>query len=256
MGTLARPKWLFYDFLLDLVPSEARVKNCVTGEHWVMVETDSGGCGLAHFLKRTGPTSAPDPKSFLNRPLSELASLVKSWDNSTAAMGLAAINAVANANLQDLKENPAPPKSACAFDFFLDRTRGRRVAVVGHFPNLDKIADVAKLTILERNPQPGDLPDPTAEYVLDEQDVVFLTGTTIINKTLPRLMELAQGREVYLVGPSVPMFPELFKFGFASLSGTMVINPESMAQAVSQGLSEEIFTHGGLMVNLLKENYA
>jgi uncharacterized protein (DUF4213/DUF364 family) len=91
---------------------------------------------------------------------------------------------------------------------------------------------------------------------LDEQEAVFLTGTTIINKTLPRLMELSQGKDVFLVGPSVPMFPELFKFGFASLSGTLIANFKSMSSAVSEGMSEEIFHHGGLMINLLRESYA
>jgi uncharacterized protein (DUF4213/DUF364 family) len=258
MGILALQKWLFYDTLLSLIPEGSKVKSCVMGRYWVVVESDSGGFGLAHCLKQDIPSSAPDPASLVGQSLAEVAKMVKSWDYTVAAIGLAAINSVANARLSSIvAEKPqADPVGDCAFDFFLERIRGRKVTVVGHFPNLERVAKVAQLTILERHPQPGDLPDPAAEYVLDEQDAVFLTGTTIINKTLPRLLELSQGKDVFLVGPSVPMFPELFKFGFASLSGTLIANFKSMSSAVSEGMSEEIFHHGGLMINLLRESYA
>ena len=143
----------------------------------------------------------------------------------------AAINAAANSRLSSLitPETLAAPRLGSAFDYFLDRVKGLKVAVVGHFPKLESLAEETTLTILERQPQPGDLPDPAAEYVLEDQDAVFLTGTTIINKTLPRLLELAEGKDVFLVGPSVPMFEELFKFGLASLSGTLVADPKDLA---------------------------
>jgi uncharacterized protein (DUF4213/DUF364 family) len=258
MGETSR-KWLFYDALLDLVPPEAKVKSLVAGLHWFLLESDQGGLGLAHRLKQDLPSSAPDPLSLVGQPLRAAAALVKSWDNDSAAIGLAAINSAANARLSRLLAADAPGPAnlteGSAFDYFLERTRGRKVAVVGHFPNLENLAEAATLTILERRPQPGDLPDPAAEYVLEEQDAVFLTGTTILNKTLPRLLDLSQGKDVFLVGPSVPMFPELFKFGFASLSGTLVANRDDLAQAVAEDLSEEIFQRGGRMVNLSRENF-
>jgi uncharacterized protein (DUF4213/DUF364 family) len=257
MGIVALQKWLFYDTLLSLIPPQAVVVNCVAGRYWYLVETNEGGIGLSHLLKQDAPSTVPKPLDIIGRPLSEVAALVKSWDIPSAALGLAAINAAANARHKELIEAGIGSKArqGCAFDFFLERLRGKKVAVVGHFPNLEKIAEVADLVILERHPQPGDLPDPAAEYILEERDAVFLTGTTIINKTLPRLLELSQGKEVFLVGPSAPMFPELFKFGFASLSGTLIANPPAMAAAVAGDLSEEIFHHGGLMINLLRENY-
>ncbi|MDR2142170.1 MAG: DUF364 domain-containing protein [Deltaproteobacteria bacterium] len=258
MGFLAQQKWLFYDTLLSLIPPAVTVKSCVVGPYWTLVESDQGAVGLAHRLSQNLPAEAPSPDSLTGRPLVEVAQLVKSWDLTSAALGLAAINAAANARLSSLvatRDNNYSPRGGCAFDFFLDRVRGRRVTVVGHFPNLEKMAQVADLTILERQPRPGDWPDPAAEYILDEQQAVFLTGTTIINKTLPRLLELAQGRDIFLVGPSVPMFPELFKFGFTSLSGTLIIDFPAMAAAVAQGCAEEIFERGGLMVNLLREDY-
>ena len=36
------------------------------------------------------------------------------------------------------------------------------------------------------------MPDPACEYILSEQDVVIMTATTLINKTMPRLLALSR----------------------------------------------------------------
>jgi uncharacterized protein (DUF4213/DUF364 family) len=84
------------------------------------------------------------------------------------------------------------------------------VGVIGHFPRLESLAWVAaEMFIFERIPQPGDYPDSAAEYLIPTCDVLIITGTSVINKTAPRLLELAQGLEIYLVGPSVPLCRDL-----------------------------------------------
>ena len=138
-----------------------------------------------------------------------------------------------------------------AFKFFLAEATGKKVAVIGHFPGLRMLRQHCDMCILERNPQPGDLPDAAAEYVLPEQDIVFVTGTTFINKTITRLLELTQKAKVFMVGPSTPMHPLLFRHGFASLSGLVVENAAGMARALKDNNCEAIFASGGLKVNLL-----
>jgi uncharacterized protein len=64
---------------------------------------------------------------------------------------------------------------------------GKKVAVVGHFQGLERIAEICNLSVLERRPQPGDYPDPACEYILREQEVVIITASTLINNTMPRL---------------------------------------------------------------------
>jgi uncharacterized protein (DUF4213/DUF364 family) len=252
MGYLAAYKWYFYNTLLNLVPKTATVTNCALSRAWVMVESDLGGTGLAHFLGEGEDGQIPKPSSLIGQPLIEVAKRVKSWDNGSAAIGLAAINAAANSRLGSLitPETLAAPRLGSVFDYYLDRVKGLRVAVVGHLPNLESWEEETTLTILERHPQPGNLPYPAAEFVLEDQDAIFLTGATIINKTFPHLLELAVGRRVFLVGPSVPMFEELFKYPLASLSGTLVADPKDLAAAINEGLAEEIFERGALMVNL------
>jgi uncharacterized protein (DUF4213/DUF364 family) len=92
------------------------------------------------------------------------------------------------------------------------------------------LADVCELSILEKRPQPGDYPDSACECLLPLQDFVFATGVTLINKTLPRLLEIAAGIEFIMVGPSVPLCPLLFDFGIRDLQGFVVTDPDLLRE--------------------------
>jgi uncharacterized protein (DUF4213/DUF364 family) len=115
---------------------------------------------------------------------------------------------------------------------------GKKITVVGHFPWLDKVADIAELTILERNPNEadGDTPDPACEYVIPTQDFVLMTGVTVINKTAPRLIELAKNAVCAMLGPSVVAAQQVFEFGADILAGRVVVDNERAKEAVKQDL--------------------
>jgi len=94
----------------------------------------------------------------------------------------------------------------------------------------------------------GDMPDPSCEYILPQQDYVFITATTLINKTLPRLLELSRNSFVVLVGPSTPMYSGLFKYGIRLLAGTAVIDNERVWNLIQEGDRHEFFNRGARMV--------
>jgi uncharacterized protein (DUF4213/DUF364 family) len=131
---------------------------------------------------------------------------------------------------------------------------GKKVAVIGHFPGLQKVADVAELTIFERRPMEGDLPDFAAEYVLPEQDYVFITGTTITNKTLPRLLELSASATVALVGPSVPLAPWWFDMGVDVLAGAVVVDKPAVWAHCQEGGHRGVFGNGALMIDIRRSD--
>ena len=249
-------RWHLYDELIDSVPHDQRVKSFVYGDHWLMVESDAGGVGLAqHFPPILGAAKPPlSPYEIIDHPLRTVAERIKSWDFNVASIGLAALNA-ANNTLALAPQSPISQGVNClpgnAFDFFLTEATGKKVAVIGHFPGLRMLRQHCDMCILERNPQPGDLPDAAAEYVLPEQDIVFVTGTTFINKTITRLLELTPKAKVFMVGPSTPMHPLLFEHGFSSLSGLVVEDAAGVARALKDDDCEAIFASGGLKVNLL-----
>jgi uncharacterized protein (DUF4213/DUF364 family) len=188
----------------------------------------------------------------------ELAHYVKSWNPYEASLGLAAINSVLNSpeRVEKMYGRPLSTQGqVSAFIHYAELVRGKKVAVVGRFPDLDTLTDICQLTVLERNPGPNDLPDPACEYVLPEQDFVFITATTITNKTMPRLLQLSRSASVFLVGPSTPFTPLLFNHGINTLAGTVVLDPESVWSAAQEGAARSVFDHGAQMVKVSRADY-
>ncbi len=74
-----------------------------------------------------------------------------------------------------------------------------------------------------------------AEDILPRADVVGLTGTSLINHTFPRLMELCRGKFVVMVGPTSPLSPVLFDYGVDVISGIKVAQPETMVACITEG---------------------
>ena len=236
-----------YDTLIDAVPSDSIVRDCLCGLHWFAVRSEGMGISMA---PREGNAQFERAGSFAGMRTRELAQLVKSWNFHEAALGLAAINSALNgpktfAANTGLDYRQLPEQDA--FDLLTDDIRGKKVAVIGHFPRLERLRDVCELTILERRPQPGDLPDPACEWVLPEQDFVISTATTLINKTLPRLLELSHKARFVLVGPSAPLTPKLFDYGVDMLAGLVVENDASVWPIIQEG-GHLLFSRGTRMI--------
>jgi uncharacterized protein (DUF4213/DUF364 family) len=181
---------------------------------------------------------------------------VKSWNYIEASLGMAAINCYYN-NLNKLglltgtDAGPVEKNSNHdAFQTLASVASGKNVAVIGRFPNLEvRLASNCRLSVLERNPEPGDYPDSACEYILPEQDMVFITGMTLTNKTLPRLLQLIRhDARVVLVGPSVPISPVLFEYGVTDLDGFCVTDAQQAAFQVKRGDKAGIFTCGRKVV--------
>lgn len=249
---MANP-WQLYDELIDLIPADLVVEDCLAGLHWFLVRSQGTGVTMCPHGAATSLRQAGQIRGLRLR---ELAAWIKSWNFYEAAMGLAAINSYINARTTVEQTCGAMLEEAPDADIFnslREPLRGRRVCVVGHFPNLERLSAVAQLSILERLPQPGDLPDPACEYILGEQDVVILTGTTLINKTMPRLLELAQHAEIVVVGPSTPLHPLMFQHGITRLGGLIVDDDAPLWRCVAEGGEMGIFRHGGRMVQVARQ---
>ncbi len=149
---------------------------------------------------------------------------------------------------------PADLPDANIFDLLAEEVRGRKVTVIGHFPNLDPWREICDLTILERKPLAGDTPDPACEWILPEQDIVIATATTLINKTLPRLLELAPNARFVLAGPTVPLTPLLFDFGIDMLAGLVVEDEAVVWNVIGEGGQHHLFQRGARMVTLTRSD--
>ncbi|KLU59089.1 hypothetical protein CEB3_c51090 [Peptococcaceae bacterium CEB3] len=243
--------WALYDDLLTAIPPDLRVRDCLAGQHWTLVRSKTVGVAMT---PQEGQLQVKGAGHLSGLKVRELAGYIKSWNFNEATLGLAALNSALNTPEQAQKLAHVPPpvqEQASAFAAFREQVRGRKVAVIGHFPDLELLADSCTLSILERRPREGDFPDPACEYILPEQDYVFITATTLVNKTLPRLLELARPSRVILVGPSTPLTGRLFHYGISVLAGTVVTEPERVWQFVQEGGGgPELFNHGCCMVKV------
>lgn len=208
-------KWELYDALIEKIPADIKVEYFCQGVHWTIVRSENR-TGIAMTIRQKGPRIMDGSSNLEGMPLKDAAALIKSWDYYEASIGMAALNCFYNTpekvrNLggfesMDLsKLTEADRIKNEVFNTFYDNLKGKKVAVVGHFPDLEKrLEGQCELSILEREPQSGDYPDPACEYIMEDQDHVFITGTTLTNKTLPRLLELIPKKaKLNLVGPSV-----------------------------------------------------
>lgn len=242
--------WELYDKLIEEIDPEARVAEMIIGGYRCLLITADGRGGLASLLSRGMKPAAPALLAqYRGRRLREVAALVKSWDDLEAACGMAAINAQYNhlPRLRGLQAQIYPPgtESGDIFELMLPRCRGKKVATVGHFSPAGALyAPVCEFTVFEREPRPGDLPDAAAEYLLPEMEVVFITGMTLTNKTLPRLLQLARDAFIVITGPSVPLTPALHAFGVDLISGFAIADLEKSRRAALSTAAESMYRYG------------
>jgi uncharacterized protein (DUF4213/DUF364 family) len=110
------------------------------------------------------------------------------------------------------------------------------VAVVGHFPWIPKLREIAgTLWVIEQRPKEGDLPAEAAEEVLPQADVVGITGTSFENHTVERLLALSKNSFIVMLGPTTPLSPVLFDYGVDILAGVKVVEPDKTIRSISQG---------------------
>ena len=218
-----------YDVLIRGVVSDAPVKEVLCGQCWTAVETES-----AFGMAMTTPLdTAPRMISgeYPGMTLRELSAAAKSWNLTEAGFGMAAINTYYNTPQRLEQLNAFEP-----FDRYCTEgldLRGKRIGVVGHLNMPASIYEqAADVRILERNPRQGDYPDSACDWLIPQCDVVIMTASTLINKTLPHLLELCRDSYTILAGPSCPMCPELLELGIDRIAGLVITDVEGMKNKI------------------------
>lgn len=250
--------WRLYDQLLAEIPEDRLAESGLVGPAWTLVAADDG-VGVAMTCRDECHGDGDGRAPIGGQPLHAVAERLRSWTLTEASIGMAAVNAHFNrvANVTEWTGRTLDElSSAMAFDTLRSEVAGKKVGVIGHFPGLEKLSDVCELSVFERRPQPGDFPDFAEEYLLPEQDYLFITGVTLINKTLPRLLELAKNACVVMVGPSVPLTPILFDWGVDVLAGTIVVEREGVWRTAAEGGVHGIWKQGAVAVQIKAEDYA
>jgi len=188
-------------------------------------------CGLASTFHEEHPyhRAVRDVGSLRQKSALELAQYAQSDNILEASIGLAAIN-----SLIDVDEAKCTEENA--FDILARKGKDRNIAVIGHFPWVSKLRDVAKeLWVIEQRPQEGALPAQTAKDLLPQADVVGITGTSFINHTVEKLLDLGKSSFIVLIGPTSPLSPVLFDYGVDVIAGIKVVESEKTINSISEG---------------------
>lgn len=223
-----------YDALIEAIPSDAVVTGTLMGQCWTAVETK------AHFgMAMTTPVdTVPRMLSgdYTGMPLKTLAQAAKSWNLTESSFGMAAVNACFNTP-QRLEALDAyePFDKYCTDGVDL---RGKHIGVVGHLNMPRSVYEqAASVRILERDPRPGDYPDSACDWLIPQCDVVIMTASTLVNKTLPHLLELSKDAYTILAGPSCPMCPQLLDFGIDRIAGLVITDVPGMKDKIRREIS-------------------
>ena len=219
---------LYYDLLIQGLPEAVTVRELVHGVSWTAAVLSDGKTGVA---MHTAGDSVPRVfESLIGLPLAEAGRAVLSWNMEEASEALAAVNAWYNT--EDCGYVYPDVKTLEGIDL-QGRTVGMIGKMIGH-GNMtqEDFSCVRKLYVMDREEKPGALPDSACEFFLPECDLVIITGSAAVNKTLPRLLELSRNAEVILTGPSVSCCPALLKLGINRLHGRVINRPEDMLRAI------------------------
>ena len=132
-----------------------------------------------------------------------------------------------------------------AFDL-LDPADYQKSVVVGALaPMLRRLlAAEADFHVLEQDPRtlkPAEmehyLPADRASECVPDADLLVITGVTILNDTLPGLLDMAKpGAQILVTGPTASMLPDVFfDKGVTMIGGIQVTHPDQLLDIISEG---------------------
>ncbi len=204
------------------------VSDAVLGLSLTAVELDHRDIGLSYILRDRLPAGCSAfgfAQHIIGQPALEVARLVlEGKDDAQRGVGMAVITAATRAlDLPDEPDTPTP--------FDLQVRSADKVGMIGYIPpvaeQLTKMC--ARVTIFDKGltVSGGEgaaqvLDMSRQSEVLPQCDLMIITGTTLINGSIDKLLDLCQkAREIVLVGSSTPMLVEAFKgTGVTALAGS------------------------------------
>ena len=240
---------VIYEKLIERIPEDVIAGDVVVGEIWLVVNSPLG-CGAASVFDE-GHATGRMP-AYEGRSLKELAMLIDSSESVEQGISMAAINAYYNqyARLADLEKKGllAVDETTNSFVEYGRQAEGKDVAFVGHFCGLEMhMAKAGSVSVLEKRPQPGDLPAEMAPEVIPGKAFVFVTGATLANCTAGELLSLCRKSpetKAIFVGPTTTLSEVLFEHGAAELAGTIITDPEAAMEAAVSDDHMSIFRSG------------
>ncbi len=218
------------DDLISTLGSDHPVREVRLGAYWTAVR--SRHLGLASTLRDACPAHPAQPVKeagqLTERSALELCRLAHSQSLLEASIGLAAINSML----------PSVHGEALnAEQLIVEKGAGKAIAVIGHFPFVNRIKDQAQaLWVLEKRIWPGDLPEGAIDRILPQADVVAISATTLINHTLEGILQCCKKDSFrIMLGATTPPSAVLLDNGLDALCGVQIVDSQRVLRHIQEG---------------------
>ncbi|MHA1239036.1 MAG: Rossmann-like domain-containing protein [Candidatus Odinarchaeia archaeon] len=221
---------------------EVKVEKIHVGPVYTGVKLTTGDGGVAYTPVHELTDCCleiPEAGEIAGNPAAQIMRKAESQNLVEAAIGVATLNA-----LSQLAFKTNPEKYKCTDIDVLDLIQpGDKVVLVGYFKPL--VPQILKKTgnvhVLEkreiRDTNVKVYPSHKAPQVIPSADIVLVSGSTLINKTVNQIIKLSQNaRETVLLGPTASTVPQpWFKKGVTAVMGVKITDAETMLKVVSEG---------------------
>ncbi|MBN1762661.1 MAG: hypothetical protein JW878_06270 [Methanomicrobia archaeon] len=188
------------------------IKDVRIGLGLLAVELDDGALAVSYVLRDELPPGCgvmPMEQPLRGMDAEEMAAWTFDYDNSLlTSLGLAVLNSVVDHTEIEHQSHD---------DLLTLLQPDDQVGMVGLIgPMVAPIQRITarKLYIFDRSRESSTdvYPETRQKELLPQCDVVFISGTATINRTLDSLLAYASNaREIILIGTSTPLYPEAFR---------------------------------------------
>lgn len=231
------------------------VERAVFGLFFSGVKLSNGMGGLCFTPVKEIPEAVCCPSSAKAMPLSgrlrgrSAADYLSDLDHSNIlrkTLAIAALNALSAACWQSgASKGYQLQIGEDAFDDVQIPHGGKSVVVGALVPILKKLiaaeADFKVLEMDNRTLKGKELehyvrPEEASSYI-PEADLLVITGVTVLNDTLPDLLNMIKpGAQVIVTGPTASMLPDaFFQRGVTTMGGVLVTKPDEVLDIISEG---------------------
>jgi uncharacterized protein (DUF4213/DUF364 family) len=198
-----------------------------------------------------------------NKTLSELLSWAYKPPSIERIIGIATLNGVSQHVLRIM--NPYKKLEGDLLEH-LDIKNDTKVTFIGYIkPLIKKVSRITDLiTIVEdtipNSPEIKNFKSKRSINLLEKDeiptDILFCTGTTLINNSLEKILELfkRRARKIVLIGPTASMLPDIFfDYGVDIVGGMEIYDSKATIRVLQEGGGTKLFKKYGKKYNLLKE---
>lgn len=223
--------------LKEIIVTDVRIGLAYAG---ILLSEKYGGVACTPLYEFTGCPTLGFQETLKGSSADKLLKLSFSKNPLEAAVGIATANALSHM-LLELKPENFTISNIDVLDLI---NSGDKVGMVGYFaPLVPKILEITnKLIILEKRDVEAEaaeikiLPSERAAEVLPDSDIIIISGSTLANQTFDELLSFSRkAREVILLGPSTPLYPEpFFERGITAVMGTRIFDPLTMLTIISE----------------------